>query len=277
MKLKLKIILIICLTGGLFDRLTASAPHPFFNRHAEGWHFYESLDQSTSESVKQKEENTERQEPLTPTEIIKAQKQELERLLHEALVSPTMANIAAYQALQQRIVKQGQMFAHAWARSLLFHPEFDETVLNPVNQTGSQLASDMKVKNRAGLFEMHKKSWGLFYFFKGNCGYCKLFSGVLKNFSKKHGWKILGVSLDGSACDGLETRPDNGLAQKLQISSVPALWMVNPTSGQMLPLVYGFHTLDEVEERIELMLTTSQTVSQTVHQSNSQADEGLSK
>ena len=48
-------------------------------------------------------------------------------------------------------------------------------------------------------------------------------------------------------------RRNNGIAERLQISHVPALIALHPQSGQMIPLAYGLVSESEIEERVDLL------------------------
>jgi len=50
-----------------------------------------------------------------------------------------------------------------------------------------------------------------------------------------------------------DARRDNGIAERLGISHVPALIALHPKSGKFIPLAYGMVSISEIEERVELL------------------------
>ena len=58
-------------------------------------------------------------------------------------------------------------------------------------------------------------------------------------FSEKYNWNVLAISLDGSPSDVFsDSRPDNGIAQALDIKSVPALIAYNGETNDVIPLLH---------------------------------------
>src|SRR3989338_8225542 len=61
----------------------------FFERHAEGWHWYETV----SEDDQLPETSGQKKKTHSPTERIETQRKELEHKLHAAIVEPNQENI----------------------------------------------------------------------------------------------------------------------------------------------------------------------------------------
>jgi conjugal transfer pilus assembly protein TraF len=83
----------------------------------------------------------------------------------------------------------------------------------------------------------------------------------VKHFAKKHGWSVLGISMDGGPLRSTlpefpDAKRDNGMASRLKVSHVPALIAFHSASGQMIPLAYGMVSESEIEERIDLLTRT---------------------
>ena len=100
------------------------------------------------------------------------------------------------------------------------------------------------------------KTHGLFFYFRSDCPYCHAMASHVKYIQKRFGIKVVPISLDGEGLPGYEYPiPDNGSAQYLGVSTVPALFLGEPGSGQMTALGYGIMSMQEIEERI--YITTS--------------------
>jgi len=227
----------------------------FFERRAEGWHWYQSL---SDDKVEEKKEKSVSALPSqTPTEKIENQRKALEKKLHAAIIEPSRENIVAYIIAQKGLMDQSQRFSESWQRVVMTTPALDETLIHPVDQNARHVYYGEKQKELISHIKSLAQEYGLFFFFKGNCPYCHQFAPVVKHFAQKHGWSVLGVSMDGGTLAQFpHAKRDNGMAARLQVSHVPALIAFHSTSGQMIPLAYGMVSESEIEERIDLLTRT---------------------
>ncbi|WP_171840560.1 conjugal transfer protein TraF, partial [Escherichia coli] len=61
---------------------------------------------------------------------------------------------------------------------------------------------------------------------------------------------LIPVSMDGARSEALpQTRPDSGQAQRLGVTHLPALFLVEPGAERYQPLAYGFMTQDDLMKR----------------------------
>ena len=225
----------------------------FFERRAEGWHWYEDREREDEEEpLKQKRPNV--SPSLTPTEKIEAQRKVLEQKLHAAIVEPTQENVIAYIFAQKALMDQSQRFSEAWKQVVLTVPSLDETFLHPVDQNARHIYYGEKNKELTSRIKALAQEYGLFFFFRKNCPYCHHFAPIVKHFAEKHSWSVLAVSLDGGTLSEFpHARRDNGIAERLHVSHVPALIALHPQSGQTIPLAYGLVSESEIEERVDLL------------------------
>lgn len=222
----------------------------FFERRAEGWHWYESI------PVKEEEGPEDQLTPLTPTDIINHQKRELEQSLHKAVISGNPMDVLTYIEEQRALMNQSTRFAQAWQVAILTHPEFDERVKYPTEQLSLDAQYKQQHETRMNLIKDLSKEYGLFFFFKGDCTYCHTFAPVVKGFAEIYGWEVLPISLDGSSLSEYpHPQSDNGIGESLGVQHVPALIAVHPQTRKMIPLAYGVASLDEIERRVETLLT----------------------
>ncbi|MBY0272767.1 MAG: type-F conjugative transfer system pilin assembly protein TraF [Alphaproteobacteria bacterium] len=233
----------------------------FFDRHAEGWHWYEEFPRDNKIEERKKTPSGRnspfRSSPFsspTPTEKIEAQRKELQTKLHTAILEPSHENIITYILVQKALMDQSQRFSESWQRVVMTTPALDETLIHPVDQNARHIYYQEKHQEITKRIKALAQEYGLFFFFKGECSYCHHFAPVVKHFAKKHGWSVLGISLDGgSLAEFPGAKRDNGMAARLQVSHVPALIAFHPSSGQMIPLAYGLVSESEIEERIDLL------------------------
>lgn len=221
----------------------------FFDRHAEGWHWYEVIQ-------RQEEISEEDHDPQTPSEMIAQQKKELEDALHKAVISGSPQDVMSYINKQQALMNQSLRFAQAWQVAILTHPELDERVQHPTEQFSHDTYYKLKQDKRSQLISSLAQEYGLFFFFKGDCSYCHIFAPVVRGFAEVYGWKVLPISLDGGSLESFPNpQHDNGIVRELSVQHVPALIAVHPQSKRMIPLAYGVASFEEIERRVEILLT----------------------
>lgn len=239
--------------------MTQTLSANFFERHAEGWHWYQDPPKAEKTLEAQAEKpGLVMSKPLTASEQIKAQRQALEESLGEAIIKPTSENIKKYIVLQRKLLDQSSKFADEWQRVVMTHPELDESLQNPIDQNALQVFYAEKNKDIQAKIKSLAGSYGLFFFFKGQCPYCHSFSPIVKNFAQKYNWDVLAISLDGGKLREFpHAKNDNGVATNLGIAHVPALIAINPKTGDMLPLAYGMVSESEIEKRVMLLTQPS--------------------
>lgn len=222
----------------------------FFERHAEGWHWYAPLSSSDQLS----EDSNQKKKKQSPTENIENQRKELEKKLHAAIVEPNQENIISYILAQKALMDQSQKFSESWKRVVMTNPSLDETLTYPVDQNARQIYYHEKNKEIRDRIKKLAGEYGLFFFFRKECAYCHAFAPVVKSFAQSYGWSVLPISLDGGTLPEFpKAKRDNGIAEKLQITHVPALIALHPKSGKIIPLAYGMTSMSEIEQRVELL------------------------
>ena len=231
----------------------------FFERHAEGWHWYQDPPKpEKSEDLQRQKPALALSKPLTASEVIQSQRQALEESLNEAIIHPSSENIEKYIVLQRKLLDQSGKFASEWQRVVMMHPELDESLQNPVDQNALQVFAAEKNKETFSRMEALSREYGLFFFFKGECPYCHGVAPIVKNFAQKYDWDVLAISLDGGKLKEFpQARNDNGIARNIGISHVPALMAIHPQTGAMLPLAYGMVSESEIERRVMLLTQPS--------------------
>jgi conjugal transfer pilus assembly protein TraF len=228
-------------------------PSGFFEKRAEGWHWYESLRKSKTEEEKIGY-GLSPSSAQTPTEKIEAQRKQLETKLHTAILEPNRENIITYILAQKALMDQSQRFSEAWKQVVLTTPSLDETLIHPVNQSARHVYYDEQKRSLSKKIHVLSQEYGLFFFFRQNCRYCHHFAPIVKRFAEKYGWSVLGISLDGGSLPEFpHAKRDNGIVERLGITHVPALITLHPKSGKLIPLAYGMISEGEIEERVEFL------------------------
>lgn len=237
--------------------ITSPLQASFFTQHREGWHWYQDpdLEPLTEKQTPPLKENLSTQSSRSPTEILKAYQKELEKKLHQAWVNPTPHNVQSYQEMQKDLMQRSQKFSETWMQVVYNNPHLDHTLVAPVNQKSRHLYLDQEKQHIAETISGLKEEYGLFFFFSSQCDYCHQFAPIVKQFSDAHGWEVINISVDGGTLPGLtETVMNNGLFEQWQVKILPALFAVNPKTGDVLPVAYGLTSLDQMENRIMTLL-----------------------
>ena len=223
----------------------------FYQKKAEGWFWYEDLKQKKANQRLEKEQ----QEFKDPVAIIEKYQEELDFSLKQALAVPTMQNVATYLKMQQKLLRNSYNFANVWKRTLMYYPELDPTVKAPISHLGGQIYAGEREKNINNKIKALAKDYGLIFFFNSHCVYCHEFAKTVQNFTKRYGWEVLPVTLDGKSIPEYpNAKTNNGISERLSIYAVPALMLTNPTTGKIIPITFGLISEQELINRITLAL-----------------------
>ena len=231
----------------------------FYNSHESGWHWYNdpelkknedtsSSEQSNPLSGEQALTETQQKDPIAAMEDIR---KSLKTALYAAILNPTEENVEHYMSLQKEVLIQSSRFQSAWKEALLSNPQLDYSLIHPVNQVGSEVYQDQQRIQEDQAIALLAKQYGLFFFYRSNCPYCQRFSPILKSFSQKYGINVLPITTNGMTLPEFpNSRVDQGQAEKFHVTVEPALFTVNPSTHQAIPVSYGLLTESELRERI---------------------------
>lgn len=241
----------LLLMGGILFANSAHAT--YLDRKAEGWHFYEERGHKKRPLPQESEkEGSPSQDPIIQ---LKSFKEKVARAKAQAVMSPTFENVRAYMTLQKHLMNKASRFAHTWMEVVYTTPQLDYTLKHPTSQAARHVYLDEKKTQRDAQVRRLAKTHGLFFFFSRSCPYCKHFAPIVKAFSKKYGWKVMAISMDGSSLPEFpKSVRDNGTAQRLGVQFVPTLLAVNPTRGESIPLSYGMSSQDQILDRIRVLI-----------------------
>jgi len=124
-------------------------------------------------------------------------------------------------------------------------------------QVAVQTWQDQRLQQQKQAITDIAKTHGLFFFFKSSCPYCHRLAPILRTLSNQYGLEILPISLDGGGLPEYPSpRMDNGLARQLGIRSVPALYLVDPSRRDIMPIGFGLMSLNEIVNRIHVLTRT---------------------
>lgn len=232
------------------------AAEPFFGDHAKGWHWYETLPVIEPEEKTSPEKQDTHSHPKTPSELVKAYREELEARLHTAWVYPTPQNIKSYQEMQKDLMARSKIFSTVWMQNVFQNPKLDHTLISPVNQQARHVQIDLEKARSQKTIQKLSEEFGLFFFFSGDCPYCHQFAPIVKRFAETYGWEVIAISADGGGvAEFPNAQTDNGLFQAWNVQVLPSLYAVNPRNKRAIPIAYGLTSLDEMENRIMTLVS----------------------
>lgn len=238
--------------------LTATIAHAgpdgapvYYERHGEGWFWYQDPEPEPELAKPEAPPPA----PADPVAALAVFQKEIEVAKARAILEPTDENLKAYLRLNQLAMNRAGDFAQAWQRAVWTTPALDTRLTNPVNDQAVQLFNDEKLRLVDDFLVQTARSHGLFFFFKGSCPFCHRFAPILKAFAETYGFHVIPVSLDGGALpDFPNPRGSTEVAFKLEVDTVPALFLVNPRDRTIHPVAFGYVSWSELRERIYTLL-----------------------
>jgi conjugal transfer pilus assembly protein TraF len=235
----------------------------FFNEKAKGWHWYQraagpnrqrdvaSTRDDPWTHKKDKSKPSEANIPKSATEELAEKRKVLEEAMAESILRPTPQTVARVQKLQHQWLNQSQTFSGIWMQNLLQHPDLDPTVKHPVTQYGIHIQKEAEQLKLEAKIKALSNQYGLFFIYQGNCKFCQGMAAVVKQLSDKYGWNVLAISQDGLLLPEFpDSKRDNGISQAWNIQGVPAVFVVNPETEQVIPIGHGLISLDQLEHNL---------------------------
>lgn len=219
----------------------------------EGWLWYQeelSHEDSKEKHPKEKKEqlsqdaNTSSQKSTYKKQTDKI-REAFEEASSKAMMNPSIGNILAAQKLQKQILDRSDNFQKAWVRAEAMYGQ--DPYSNPKKR---QMLNEAQSKALEQKLKLLAKTHGLFFLFAGSCPYCHEFAPVVRRFATRYGFEVEAISADGGKVEAFpKTLPDNGLIEALNPEqSFPFLVLVNPETGNAIPLARSFLNDDELRE-----------------------------
>lgn len=230
-----------------------TAPQNYFDDRERGWFWYEDpLPEPEKKKAKKAQSPVASSAPkLSPREILKKQGEDWEDAMANAILYPSQENYRRYMAMTSQIMQQSQNFATGFKRALWVTPEYDYTLKNPTTPQAIAARNEERfIANADNLYSAAKK-YGLLFFLRSDCPYCHRFAPVLKKFADFYGFEVIPVSVDGGGLPEYPNpRKNHALGRKLNISVVPALFLLNPDTNAVATVSYGFVGWTELVEKM---------------------------
>ncbi len=189
-------------------------------------------------------------------------KKEMERLKGVAVVNPTEANVLAFLKAQNFVMDKSSLFADVSRRVVWANPEVNYAARSPTVNFARDRAKNRVDAKREETLKNLSETHGILFFARSDCDFCHDQAPILKSFSQRTGMMVLTVSLDGKPIPMFpDAKPDNGISILASngsgIQTVPAVFLIDRKTQQMIPLGTGVIASEELAERIRVLTTTA--------------------
>ena len=249
---------------------TQEASPRYWSDTWRGWHFYEEPEPQPKAERDARASPPPRPAPAPPrpAEIIEFERLQktVEQTRHIAIMRPTEANVRRYMELEAQVLARASTFADMAQRIAWATPELDPTLQGrPVNAKALEVFEQLQMAQRSDSISALGRDHVLFFFFRGDCPYCHAFAPTLQAFQARHGIRVVAISVDGGAMPGFaDARRDNGIANALKVSQVPAVYLAQPFSGVITPIGFGVLSEAQLVERIATVAAVPAQISNPI-------------
>lgn len=227
----------------LFSHTSFASSLPWWEKREEGWFFYkEEKKKKNPKKQEEKKEEAKPQPKSSPPNMLFSERMEKrgKELLSAAIERPSEENVRRYMEHNKKMLELSQNFAFAWQKTLMKH---DHLNYYPREH-------DVGEAVKKAIASLRDEA-GLYFFYSASCNSCQLQADQLVEFSEKHDFAILPVSVDGSALPQFpNTVMDNGVVSRLGIQKVPALFLVFPREKKIEPISSSYISSYDLERRL---------------------------
>ncbi len=235
----------ICLLAAFLFSTSLHADESFFSDSKRGWFWFERKPEESNKV----EEQQERQQ-TSAVQNLTAFQSELESRKAAMIMSPSIENTRQYIKLQNEMFLKASAVSQNWQKALILHPELNIVKDTPISEPGLDITRKLEQQKTDKDLKDFGKEFSLLFFYTSTCKYCEGFADVVEHFSKKHGYKVASVTLDGKKLKNFPGVYDHNLIQKLKIASTPALFAFSNTRGLIVPISHGFLPIDLLERNV---------------------------
>lgn len=192
-------------------------------------------------------------DPIAELENLQAA---IEQAKARAVLHPTEDNIRAWMALNAAVQRRATLFADVTQRVVWSTPALDQSLVRPHSQAGLKAWTAARTESRARALAKIAQTHGLLFLFESDCPYCIEMAPYLKRFSATYGFTLMPISLDGGTLPEFpEARYAPTMRTRLDVPVTPAIFLANPSAGEVHPIAYGVISVSELETRIVRLVT----------------------
>jgi len=224
----------------------------FYSQHESGWYWFD--DPKNSHPVK----NSALDQPKDrdPSEQILIVRKKLKEALDQAIINPTPKNVKISIELENQLAEQANQYANMKQQVLHDNPELNYSIGHPTNNLALQVYNEAESQKKLNVINEFSKNFGLFFFYRSTCPYCKRFAPILKHFTETYHIAVIPITTDGiSLPEFPNSKIDNGQSKQFQVSVEPALYAVDPKSQKAFPIAFGLTSESELLDNIYNIFT----------------------
>ncbi|WP_161787347.1 conjugal transfer protein TraF [Endozoicomonas numazuensis] len=228
-----------------FLSATASAQQQWFDRHSEGWFWYEHIAEPETDENKINDQN-ERHQPLTTAWI----RDNIGQYLDKAIDLPSKENVSNYLYLDRLIKEKAERFAYVGKQVIEGDPMLDENVRRPISPAAAKIKDDTAYKAREIILKKIARIAGLVFYYQGSCRLCHIQARTVQLLSMEYGFELIPISTDGQLIPELQnSRTERSPPASLNIVTYPALFLMQPPDNIVL-IRQGSTSLTALAERL---------------------------
>ncbi|WP_354009294.1 conjugal transfer protein TraF [Endozoicomonas lisbonensis] len=238
------LMLFFLLLTGLFSASVSADPQ-WFDRHSEGWFWYEQIIEPEKEEREINAQNV-RAQPLSTAWIRK----NIGQYLDKAIDHPSQENVSNYLYLDRLVKEKAEQFARVSKQVIESDPLLDENVRRPISPAAAKIKDDIAYQAKESVLKELGKKAGLVFYYQGRCRLCELQLKSLRQFCHQFEFMLVPISTDGVLLPGITSnRVELHPPDKLNILRYPALFLMHPPDHIVL-LRQGNISLTELTEQI---------------------------
>ncbi|KJG37800.1 hypothetical protein UA32_12685 [Photobacterium angustum] len=195
-------------------------------------------------------------------------------LLDKAQDVPTEENVRRYLYAQRIAMDKANVFSDVFAKVVRNEMALKEDLRRPSNNN-QLLAYKRGLKTeRIKIFKETKPKFGLFFFFKSDCEYCRQMVSEITNFKKRYAIDILPVSIDGLPLPNApslhkDTIYDDGtLTSMMPVDVTPTVYAFNKETYDAAVISKGFIGMNKLIELSLLSMKELNVINNTTYQAS---------
>ena len=220
--------------------------------YPEGWLWYKNPELVEEIEPLKKEESDQvsipKDKPKTALERMENYKKRFEEAKAQAILEPTLENVAYAQKLHHEMIEQASTFQKVWSVAEMLDVSQKQI---PVSPSGAKIDRKIQKDELDADLKTLAKSFGLIFAFMPNCPYCHKFAPLVVKFAKEHGFDLQGLSKDDNCFEGMNCSKNVAAMEAINPNSeYPILYLANPKTKDVIPVARGLVNGDQLRQNM---------------------------
>lgn len=179
-------------------------------------------------------------------------KENMPKLLFEAIDNPTKENIERYEYAKRIMLDKSQTYAEKTRDVVINDPFLDENNRVPLATFAKTALFNSQTKELEKALKYLSQKVGIWMFFDSTCEFCYTQVGSIQKLEEEYGFNTMYISVDGGGMPMLkEWYVDEGQAKSLGLTITPTTAVVVPPNKVFI-ISQGAMAYDQLQERILL-------------------------